>query len=189
MYKNRTYILYVCESDQDVFLQDKAQQISVCEKYPNIQSRYVEKSNAPLRERPEFRKALKHAVKEKHWLLVYDITVLGKNAIEISGLFTKIKVTTAVNDHHSEDLFSRQGMGMISQYTMYADLTIRNMFLVSTGKSYQGLRDIKGKLKNPRAVQLFLNDDLFIEILSLKTLGVVFTFHCNDSLYQNREKY
>ena len=188
MYEKRSYVMYVCESDQDIFLQDKYHQIAACKKYSCIEARYVEKSDAPLMERPEFNKALKYAIKGKHSLLVYDITVLGKNAVEIDYLFEKIHVTTAVNDHHSEDEISRHGMAIISQYNMYAAKAICAIFLVSTGKCYNGLKDVKGSIGNPAAVRLFLNDDLFIEILSLKTLQVVYKFQCHDSLRENHEK-
>ena len=193
MYEKRSYILYICENEKDVFLQDKYYQLSACRKYNGIVSVYTENTDKPLMEREEFKKALNSMIKGTHSLLVYNMMVLGKNALDTGNLLDKLEekdlyIVTAQNNYFSKYPEARLFMGNEMQMNQYNNYLVSQIFLVSTGKSYSGLDNIKGVIKNPAAVRLFLNDDLFIEIFSLKTLHVVYKFICEDSLRENHEK-
>lgn len=192
MYEDRTYVLYVCENEKDIFLHDKYYQISICKKY-NIVSTYIENTNIDLMERPEFKNALKRVINGRHSLLVYNMNVLGKNALEVVELLDKLDekslyITSAENDAYSKYSYARLAMGQEIQINQYNHHIVSQIFLVSTGKNYSGLENTKGVIKNPKAIRLFLNDDLFLEIFSLKTLHIVYKFVCNNSLFENHEK-
>ena len=201
----KSYIFYVCEEKNSLFLKDATYQLNAANGALCIKKTYIERASGPLMQRPEFQKVLKELYDGKCHLLIYDIPVLGTESSPITKLISdfgerKIDIVL-IRDNLSganlsgdlEELLYIDAvfqMDMRNQINKNIYQNLLNSFLVLTGKDNGkvAFECFKGTILYPQAIISLLNDDLWMQVVRAATMEIVYDFKCTDSLKHNEGK-
>lgn len=204
MEKNKSYIFYVWEDKNSLFLKDATYQLQSVRESRCIKKTFIDTTDVSLFKRPEFQKVWKELQTKKCHLLIYDLMVLGKESFPIVWLIDTLgkrnidiviiceNLTTRSRRpaDKTPDIETVQTLQLKNYFNTHAQQKLINVFMVLTGKNddKRGMRSFRSTILYPQAVIPLLNDNLWIQVVRVESMELVYEFICEDSLKKNENK-